>query len=528
MTLIELVRAFRSAAMAAELSSAQAPALVDAFHAMIAQVPLAGPQGQPLAAMCFDAIISQVQMLPDERTFEPTMVAADTLAACVLASPGHAGTIARWAARDHPAPRTGAMRAYSKLCEYDTSLVDGDVLCALAQRLDASGALGGADQTTLGYLGQVAGRLRGEDKGMRLIELLAAQGAPSRAIAAHAIGYSVAMDPPSSRLSAFARFGPSRLTSAAPTRRLLQLFAALTDDADATVAQAAEQSATVIRHAWPELDKRMANLIATVRGLPKVPDRQAAGSQPRSVDFALHAPSRISRRHGVLAWSPDLLEQDLQAEADGEILPAIIGAPRLFISYRWSDEVSEDTLVDFLVGGLYGRGYDIAFDRDPRVRDRGLNADDVLGLMHGCTHFVPVVTDELRRYLARRRTGPQSALDREWALARKLSQPRNGLRWLSLWMHGERLPRALATRAHVDLRDNHDALDHVFPSCRFEVRAFDRGDKIVHRSAPVTRLHLRAAWRKAQARRGSVRCEVHDVTDSRSLSFPFESIKTGA
>jgi len=47
---------------------------------------------------------------------------------------------------------------------------------------------------------------------------------------------------------------------------------------------------------------------------------------------------------------------------------------------------------------------------------------------------VPVVTDELRRYLAHRRTGPKSALDREWELARKLSRRAHALKWLSLWM----------------------------------------------------------------------------------------------
>jgi len=514
-TLREIVSAFRAAAIAADRGSAETTALADAFYDMIAAVPVLGPAGEPWAAQAFEAVIAQVELLPAERTFEPTMIAADALAACILASPAHADIVRRWAERDHPAPRTGAMRACSKLCEYDTSVVDGELLCRLAQRLDGMGPLGTSDETTLGYLGQVAGRLRGEDKGMRLVEQLAAQGVPSRVTAAHAIGYSVAMDPPFSKLSVFARWGPSRLVSDAPTRRLMQLLAALSDDADSAVATAAEQSAGVIRHAWPELDKRMAKLLMTVKGLPKPPQTPAAKPQPRSVDFALRAPNRISLRYGRLLWSPELLEQDIQAEAAGERLPLIVGAPRLFISYRWSDEVLEDVLVDELAGDLYGRGYNIAYDRDPRHLDKGQSAADVLNLLRGCTHFVPVVTDELRRYLAHRRTGPKSALDLEWELARKLSRREHGLQWLSLWTAGDRLPRALATRPFVDLRDSNsrsDALDASFPQCSYEVVAFDGRGKVLHRSSAVDRLHLRATFNKAATRRGCAHCEIHDVT----------------
>src|SRR5262249_15019442 len=150
------------------------------------------------------------------------------------------------------------------------------------------------------------------------------------------------------------------------------------DDTDPTVAAAAEHSASVIRYAWPELEERVASVTMTVKGLPKSPHARSIKPQPRSVDFALHAPSRINLRHGVMTWIPELLEQHLQAEAAGEWLPPIVGGPRLFISYRWSDEIGEDTLIDFLAGRLHGRGYDIGFDRDPRHLDKGQSAEDVL------------------------------------------------------------------------------------------------------------------------------------------------------
>jgi hypothetical protein len=280
------------------------------------------------------------------------------------------------------------------------------------------------------------------------------------------------------------------------------------------VAAAAEQSATVIRYAWPDFDKRMATLMMTVKGLPKPLPPPGAMAQPRSVDFALHAPNRIGLRYGRLLWDPALLEQDMQAEAAGERLPPIAGAPRLFISYRWSDDVIEDVLIDELAGRLFGNGYDIVFDRDPRHLDKGQSADDVLNLLHGCSHFLPVVTDDLRSYLARPRAGAKSALDLEWELARKLSRRNNGLRWLSLWTSGDRLPRALATRPFVDLREGGSgALDVAFPRCRFQVLAFDARGKVLHRALVEQRLQLRATVKKAASRRGCARCEIHDITD---------------
>ncbi|WP_372529275.1 hypothetical protein [Piscinibacter sp.] len=511
-SLHQILIAFRDAVLAADRDRPDARELADAFHELIAAVPLHGPNGERWASQAFEAVIAQVELLPPERSFDATMLVADALAACIIVSTAHVAILQRWAERDHGAPRSAVMRTSAKLCEYDPALVHLEMLAGLAHRLDAMATLGPADRTALGYLGIVAGRLRGEDKGQRLIELLATQRAPSRVVAAHAIGYSVAMDPPTSQLSVFARFGPSRLVSAEPTRRLLQLFAALLDDSDAEVAAAAEQSAQVMRRAWPGMDKRLANLVVTVRGLPK-PQRPVAASQPRSVAFALGAPARVSERAGVLIWAPELLEQDLQAEAAGARLPPVLGAPRLFISYRWHEVPSEDTQIDFLAGRLFGNGYDIVFDRDPRLAARGLSAQDVLELLRGCSHFLPVVTGPLRAYLAQSRPGPPSALDHEWALARRLARRRKPLQWLSLWVDGERLPRALARRPYLDLREAlFERLDAAFPVCRFQVLAYDDAGRLLHRSAAVERVKLCATHAQEVSKRGCARCEIVDVT----------------
>jgi hypothetical protein len=260
------------------------------------------------------------------------------------------------------------------------------------------------------------------------------------------------------------------------------------------------------------MDTRLASLVMTVRGLPTL-RRPVATRQPPSVAFALGAPARVSERAGVLIWAPELLEEDLQAEAAGARLPPIQGAPRLFISYRWHEVPSEDTTVDFLAGRLFGSGYDIVFDRDPRLAAKGLSAQDVLELLRGCSHFLPVVTGPLRAYLAGPRPQPPSALDLEWALARRLARRRTPLQWLSLWIDGERLPRALARRPSLDLRDDvFKTLDAAFPVCRFQVSAYDGAGRLLHRSAAVERLKLRATHAREASRRGCARCEIVDVT----------------
>jgi hypothetical protein len=215
----------------------------------------------------------------------------------------------------------------------------------------------------------------------------------------------------------------------------------------------------------------------------------------------------------MLIWSSELLEQDLQAEAAGVRLPPIIGAPRLFISYRWHEVPSEDTMVDLLAGRLYGHGYDIVFDRDPRLAAKGLDAEGVRELLRGCSHFLPVVNGSLHEYLAGPRRMPPAALDLEWDLARRLARRRPPLEWLSLWTHGKRLPRALARRPHLDLRDQPlAALDAALPACRVQVLAYDRGGRLRQRSRPVERLELRATFAEVSASRNCARCEIVDVT----------------
>ena len=80
-------------------------------------------------------------------------------------------------------------------------------------------------------------------------------------------------------------------------------------------------------------------------------------------------------QHGRMLWSRDLIAQDQEAEATGSILPRASNAPRLFISYRWGFDASYDEdlspAVHEFAGWLSGRGYDIAYDRNPRYIAKG-------------------------------------------------------------------------------------------------------------------------------------------------------------
>ena len=102
-------------------------------------------------------------------------------------------------------------------------------------------------------------------------------------------------------------------------------------------------------------------------------------------------------QHGRMLWSRDLIAQDQEAEATGSIFPRASHAPRLFISYRWGFDASYDEdlspAVHEFAGWLSGRGYDIAYDRDPRYIAKGSTSDEILWLMPGCSQVIAIVTD---------------------------------------------------------------------------------------------------------------------------------------
>jgi hypothetical protein len=240
---------------------------------------------------------------------------------------------------------------------------------------------------------------------------------------------------------------------------------------------------------------------------------RAAGetAQGRGLTFALRFPQESNAAHGVLTWDPQLLEQEMKLEASGRTLPRPIGAPRLFLSYRWSQSIDEIGLIDYFAGRLHMVGYDIVFDRDPRYLGRGLEADDVLLLMYGCTHFVPFVGEEMTSILEGGNARDKSPVELEWDLALTLRRSRRPLGWLGIQYSGDRLPKPLTKAAVADVRESWDTFDQLFPRCAFRVESsFKDGRRVT--SEPLKRTDLPDAIAAAQARRGCVEVTVHDVT----------------
>src|SRR5262245_13426772 len=197
-------------------------------------------------------------------------------------------------------------------------------------------------------------------------------------------------------------------------------------------------------------------------------------------------------QHGVLTWDPEMLEQDLEAEAGGEEPIRIQGTPRVFLSYRWSHAVDTSGGIDFFAGSLYNRGYDLVFDRDPRHLDKQLSAGDVLLLLHSCTHFVPLMTEELVEFLAAPPRAQKSPIELEFELARALVAE-GQLAWLLVPM------------------DSIHPSDELFPPRRFQVIVtFEDGHQ--EGSELLERRHLRALIAQARAMKGCVEVNVEDVT----------------
>jgi hypothetical protein len=525
-----VVQRFQLAASASVFMGAKLNESADRFFDTIARVAATD-------LTVFDDVIALVEGLPDRQSYHPMMLAAEALAACLLGSDDVAPVVRGWAHRSHPRARTAAVAAYSKASDFDRAKVDVDTLADLVVRLDA--APSDADEVTRSYLGRIACKLRDTDDGARLIELMAGRGAPFRIQAAHAIASDLSTEPPERHLEVLRARTSIPLSDTEPPRRYFWLFLSLLYDADPSVAQNAQYALELIRASWPTLWNRFVNFRG--RAMPDAPAVDGTASPPgrhahdaaaavdaalgdlrartgrewtraelallthrdlarstdsagdsRGVRFALAAPRESNLQWGVLTWDPDLLEQDQRAEAAGEEPIRAVGSPRLFISYRWSHAVDTSGGLDFFAGALFGRGYDLVFDRDPRHLDKHLTAYDVLLLLYGCTHFVPLMTDELVDYLAAPPRATKTPIDLELELARTL-EAEGRLRWLPVRLESPR------------------PSDELFPTRLFQVVAtFTDGRR--EGAEPIERREVRASLARARAIRDVVSVEVHDVT----------------
>ena len=532
-----IVQRFRLAATASVFIGAQLNESADRFADAIGRIT-------PDDDEVFDDVIANVEGL-DRDSYHPMMLAAEALAACLLRSGDYAPIVRRWARRPHPIARTAAVAVYAKAAEFDAGTVDFGTLAYLVARLDA--APSDDDDVTRGWLGRLACQLRDTDEGAHLIELMASRGAAFRIVAGYAIASDLSGEPPERHLEVLRARTPAQRSNKEPSRRFFWLFLSLLHDADPSVAQQARQALELIRTSWPDLWNRLvtfrgrtmagpanagdtappqerfvdeaeaavaaalADLRArthrdwTVDDLPRLThrdlDRSAdLVSDPPGVRFALAAPRESNMGYGVLTWDPEMLEEDQRAAAAGEEPIDIVGAPRLFLSYRWSHAVDTSGGIDYFAGALFNRGYDIVFDRDPRHLDERLTAYDVLLLMYGCTHFVPLMTDELVDFLAAPPRAQKTPIDLEMQLAHALAAD-GKLQWLPVRADGPRLP------------------DELFATRRFQViGTFDDGHR--EDSEPIERRQLRTMLAQARARSGIAGVEVRDVTHDRLTVGP--------
>jgi hypothetical protein len=184
-----------------------------------------------------------------------------------------------------------------------------------------------------------------------------------------------------------------------------------------------------------------------------------SGSEtPLVIEQLLQRVEVVNRRAGFMAWDPEKLALDPRGDPGPgypRLRPPTQDSPRLFISYGWSrdetyDAFESDLWIDAFAGFLFGRGYDIVFDRDPRNFHKGLSWTALLVRMNDCNYFVPVISDA---YIERISSpNPVGAVVAEWNHALKMFP--EWLTMIGIWHSGSPLPEPLTEANTVNVRDN--------------------------------------------------------------------------
>jgi hypothetical protein len=171
---------------------------------------------------------------------------------------------------------------------------------------------------------------------------------------------------------------------------------------------------------------------------------------PGTLKAFLTRVSMVNKQAGFLAWDPGKLKQDPVAEPGAEY-------PRL-------RPVSSQSLwVDAFAGSLFGRGYDIYFDRDPRNIDKLTDWLTVLRRMSDCNYFVSILTDQyIQRITDPHASGPLVA---EWKHA--LMMYPDHINFIGIRKSDMKLPKPFTRKNTIDVRKNHSAwgenIKAVFP-----------------------------------------------------------------
>jgi hypothetical protein len=241
------------------------------------------------------------------------------------------------------------------------------------------------------------------------------------------------------------------------------------------------------------------------------------GTHERDVSAFLNRAAELEVQYGRMLWDRDLVAQDLEAERTGRILPRASNAPRLFISYRWSFDESYDEdlslIIHEFVGWLFGRGYDIVYDRDPRHIAKRFSSDEILWLLPSCSQMIVMVTDGYQnRILDPQCTSPAC---QEFALAPYLYRANKQPRLLGLWFQGDQLRAPVFSKEWiVDFRDQDVFLQHreaTFPVRQYQIECHDEGK--VEVLGPMRRVAVRPTIDRLFADNPARRVLVRDVTN---------------
>lgn len=198
----------------------------------------------------------------------------------------------------------------------------------------------------------------------------------------------------------------------------------------------------------------------------------------------------------------DRVAELVNATATGETPPA--KPPRLFISYRWGNE-EQDAWVVRLVSALESRGYDVVFDRTVQSgRSESLPVPNLVALIAGCTHFVPILTEGYRR---RVEIQPHAALVvedgwvfDEYQVAMRLCAARQ-LILQGVWRSGPAVPSPFNRENVCNFRDDaaFDArLDEHFPIRMAHITGLRR-DGTARTIGPIPRTDIQRFGQQLEA-----------------------------
>jgi hypothetical protein len=250
------------------------------------------------------------------------------------------------------------------------------------------------------------------------------------------------------------------------------------------------------------------------------------GTHERNVSAFLNRAAELEVQYGRMLWNRDLVAQDLEAERAGRILPRASNAPRLFISYRWGfDESYDEDLsltIDEFVGWLFGRGYDIVYDRGPRHIAKGFSSDEILWLLPSCSQMIVMVTDGYQnRILDPQCTSPAC---QEFALAPYLYRANKQPRLLGLWFQGEQLRAPVFSKEWiVDFRDQdvfQQRREAAFPVRQYQIECHDEGK--VEVLGPMQRVAVRPTIDRLFAKNPARRVLVRDVRTTHNMSDRYD------